>query len=169
MIQKARAKPKHSRHTLPDLDVALTIGPLIGRVRMVLLTTLDAELAPFGLTGMQFAILKHLSDGVAGTAADLCRLLHYDTGSMTRLLDRMEEKRLIRRRRSKDDRRVVSLRVTSAGRTVLPRLRDSAARAVQRMLTGFSAAEIKDLRNFLDRMIDNGPPGQATSIGRAGS
>jgi DNA-binding MarR family transcriptional regulator len=78
---------------------------------------------------------------------------------MTRWVDRLEEKGLIRRERSKDDRRFVSLRVTSAGRAVLPRLRDSTARVIQRMLTGFDAAEVNDLQDYLARMIENGQPG----------
>lgn len=143
----------------PDAEAAFAIGPLIGRVRSVMLSRLDGELQPFGITGMQFAILKTVSEGAGETAADLCRLLHYDTGSMTRLVDRLEEKGLMRRERSKDDRRVVSLRVTDAGRTAIPRWRDSAARVIQRMLTGFSAAEVNDLRDLLGRMIENGQPG----------
>jgi hypothetical protein len=38
-------------------------------------------------------------------------------------------------------------------------LRDSAAGVIQRMLTGFSAAEVNDLRGLLGRMIENGQPG----------
>jgi DNA-binding MarR family transcriptional regulator len=142
----------------PDLELAFAIGPLIGRVRSVALSELDTELAPFGITGMQLVIFKQLADGLAETAAELCRLGHYDTGSMTRLLDRLEQKGWIRRERSKEDRRLVRLRLTSAGRGALPRLQDSAARVVQRMLNGFSAAEVRDLRGFLIRMIENGPP-----------
>jgi MarR family transcriptional regulator, multiple antibiotic resistance protein MarR len=159
MIPKPATKLANVNKARPGAEVAFVIGPLIGRVRSVMLSRLDAELQPFGITGMQFAILKHVADGAAETAADLCRLMHYDTGSMTRLLDRLEEKGLIRRERSKDDRRVVSLRITSAGRTGLPRLQDSTARVIQRMLTGFSAAEVNDLQVFLGRMIENGQPG----------
>jgi MarR family transcriptional regulator, multiple antibiotic resistance protein MarR len=159
MMHKAASKPTNVNKAGPGAEVALSIGPLLGRVRSVMLSRLDAELQPFGITGMQFAILKNVAEGTAGAAADLCRLLHYDTGSMTRLLDRMEQKGLIRRERSKDDRRVVSLRVTVAGRAVLPRLRDSAASAIQRMLSGFSVAEVEDLRGLLGRMIENGQPG----------
>jgi len=159
MMSKAATKPINVNKAGPDAAAAFAIGPLIGRVRTIMLSTLDAELQPFGFTGMQFAILKNVAEGAAETAADLCRLLHYDTGSMTRLVDRLEEKSLIRRERSKDDRRVVSLRITSAGRTALPRLRDSATRVIQRMLTGFSATEVNDLQSFLGRMIENGQPG----------
>jgi DNA-binding MarR family transcriptional regulator len=158
MTRKAIVTPAGIDSGLPDLEAAFTIGPLIGRVRSLALSDLDAELQPFGVTGMQFVIFKQLADGLAETAADLSRLAHYDTGSMTRLLDRLEEKGWIRRERSKDDRRYVRLLLTSAGRTTLPRLQDSAARVVQRMLGGFSAAEVSDLRGFLNRMIENGQP-----------
>jgi len=158
MIPKPAAKLSNVNKARPGTEVAFAIGPLIGRVRAVMLSRLDTELQTFGITGMQFAILKNVADGTAGTAADLCRLLHYDNGSMTRLLDRLEEKGLMRRERSKDDRRVVSLRITGAGRTVLPRLRDSAARVIQRMLTGLSAGDVNDLQGLLERMIENGQP-----------
>lgn len=157
--QNVATKSTNVNKARPSPEAAFAIGPLIGRVRSVMLSRLDAELQPFGITGMQFAILKNVAEDTAGTAADLCRLLHYDTGSMTRLLDRLEEKGLIRRERSKDDRRVVSLRITGPGRAVLPRLRDSAAGVIQRMLTGFSATEVKDLQGLLGRMIENGQPG----------
>ena len=159
MIPKSATKLTNVNKATPDAEAAFAIGPLIGRVRTVMLSKLDAELQPFGITGMQFAILKNVAEGAAETAADLCRLLHYDTGSMTRPLDRLEEKGLMRRERSKDDRRVVSLRITAAGHAALPRLRDSAARVSQRMLTGFSTAEVTDLRGLLGRMIENGQPG----------
>src|ERR1700747_1634947 len=95
----------------------------MSRARASLLAGLDAELAPFGLNAMQYAVLKHLADGNARTAAGLCRHMYYDTGSMTRILDRLEEKGLLRRERCQDDRRVVFLRVAAAGRAQLARPR----------------------------------------------
>jgi DNA-binding MarR family transcriptional regulator len=138
----------------------LSVGPLVGRVRSVMLSTLDGELQRFGVTGTQYGVLKRVAEGSAVTAADLCRALSHDTGSMTRILDRLEEKGLIRRERSKEDRRVVSLRVTSTGRAALPRLRDIANGVVERMLGGFNPGEIDNLRGYLLRMIDNTRPGQ---------
>jgi DNA-binding MarR family transcriptional regulator len=134
----------------------MTVGHLIGRARSVLLTGLDAELEPFGLTGAQFAVLKHVADGTAETAADLCRTLHYDTGSMTRMLDRLEEKAMLRRERCTHDRRVVYLRMTDTGTDLLPQLRATAVRVLSRMLAGFSAAEVENLKRYLGRMIENG-------------
>ncbi len=142
--------------TAPEDELA--VGMLIGRARSTLLTNLDAELEQFGLTGAQYSVLKNLADGAAVTAADLSRILHYDTGSMTRMLDRLEEKSFLRRERGKEDRRVVHLRMTPSGRALLPRLRTVAARVLSRHLAGFSADEIDTLKRYLGRMIENGQP-----------
>ena len=134
----------------------LSVGYLLGRARASLLAGLDAGLAPFGLNAMQYAVLKHLADDSARTAADLCRLMYYDTGSMTRILDRLEEKGLLRRERCREDRRVVFLRLAPAGRTLLPRLMAVGTRVVEAHLAGFSTNEIEAFKGYLHRMIDNG-------------
>lgn len=139
---------------MPDDEMA--VGHLIGRARSALLTGLDTELEPFGLTGAQYAVLKNVADGTADTAADLCRTMHYDTGSMTRMLDRLEEKAVLRRERCTQDRRVVYLLITDSGNELLPRLREAALRVLGRHLQGFSPEEVITLKQYLTRMIANG-------------
>jgi DNA-binding MarR family transcriptional regulator len=145
--------------TPPQQEEALSVGYLMGRARASLLTGLDRELERFGLTGMQFAALKHLAEGAARSAADLCRFMHYDAGSMTRILDRLEEKGLVKRERGREDRRVVLLRIAPNGRAQLPRLMSVAARVLEGHLAGFSPAEIAALKSYLGRMIENGQGG----------
>lgn len=145
-----------TREGIPEDE--MVIGHLIGRARSALLTGLDGELEPFGVTGAQFAVLKNVADGVAETAADLCRTMHYDTGSMTRMLDRLEEKSVLRRERCTEDRRVVFLRITPTGNELLPQLRAAAVRVLTRHLTGFSPAEVENLKQYLVRMIQNVQP-----------
>ena len=141
---------------VPDDDMAL--GHLVGRARSAMLTGLDAELEQFGLTGAQFAVLKYVADGIADTAAELCRTLHYDTGSMTRMLDRLEEKSVLRRERCTEDRRVVYLRITESGHELLPQLREAALHVLGRHLRGFTPDEMAHLKQYLIRMIENGQP-----------
>jgi DNA-binding MarR family transcriptional regulator len=139
----------------------------MGRARASLLASLDAELERFGLNSTQFTVLKLLGEGTARTAADLCRLNRFDTGAMTRILDRLEEKGLVRRERGREDRRVVFLRLAPQGRALLPRLLAVATRVVDTHLAGFSANEIEAFKGYLRRMIDNGQaqehPQQASS------
>ena len=146
----------------------LSVGYLMARARASLLAGLDAELAPFGLNAMQYAVLKHLADGNARTAADLCRHMYYDTGSMTRILDRLEEKGLLRRERCQDDRRVVFLRVAAAGRAQLPRLRAVGGRVLDEHLAGFNGAEVETLKTYLGRMIENGRTSGGVQYTRTG-
>jgi len=152
-----RAAVKAEPHTPAQLPQgSLSVGYLLGRARASLLSGLDAQLAPFGLNAMQYAVLKQLGEGSARTAADLCRYMYYDTGSMTRVLDRLEEKGLLTRERCREDRRVVFLRVTPAGRAQLPRLRAAGTRVLDDHLKGFASSEVDTLKRFLGRMIDNG-------------
>ncbi len=148
-----RAEPRTAAQAPEE---GLSVGQLMGRARASLLASLDAELERFGLNSTQFAVLKHLGEGTARTAADLCRLNRYDTGAMTRILDRLEEKGLVRRERGREDRRVVFLRLAPAGRTLLPRLMAVGTRIVDVHLAGFSPSEIEALKGYLLRMIANG-------------
>jgi DNA-binding MarR family transcriptional regulator len=152
----AKEAVRVTRDGIPEDE--MVIGHLIGRARSALLTGLDGELEPFGVTGAQFAVLKNIADGVAETAADLCRTMHYDTGSMTRMLDRLEEKSVLRRERCTDDRRVVFLRITPGGNELLPQLRAAAVRVLSRHLAGFSPEEVDNLKQYLVRMIQNVQP-----------
>lgn len=140
----------------PAQQEGLGVGYLMSRARASLLSALDRELEPFGLSAMQFAALKHVTQGDADTAAELCRVMYYDGGSMTRLLDKLEERGLLRRERCVDDRRVVYLRVSAGGRALLPRLKAIAARVIEAHLAGFSAADTDSLKTYLKRMIENG-------------
>ncbi len=156
MSRRALVQAEPRAAAQPPAEEGLSVGQLMGRARASLLNNLDAELERFGLNSTQFAVLKHLGEGAARTAADLCRLNRYDTGAMTRILDRLEEKGLVRRERGREDRRVVFLRLAPQGRSLLPRLMSVGTRVVDAHLAGFSAAEIEALKGYLRRMIDNG-------------
>src|SRR4030095_10143481 len=65
---------------------------------------------------MQWIVLMKLREGPSMTASDLCREMRHDTGALTRLLDQLEERGHVVRERSQEDRRVVRLQLTPAGR-----------------------------------------------------
>src|SRR5690348_2856596 len=88
--------PKHS------------IGGLLSRVKMRLMEALDAELEPLGISAAQYVILVNLASGV-DSASGLCRSVSYDPGAMTRMIDRLEKKGLVRREPCSEDRRVMRL------------------------------------------------------------
>jgi DNA-binding MarR family transcriptional regulator len=74
---------------------------------------------------------------------------------MTRMIDRLEAKGLISRRRCPDDRRLVKLELTEAGLAALPRLRECSVRVLNHFLRGFTQAEARQMESFLGRMLQN--------------
>jgi DNA-binding MarR family transcriptional regulator len=131
------------------------VGRLLTQVKMAMSDALDEELAPLGITSAQFVILVMLADADADSASNLCRSASYDQGAMTRMIDRLERKALVRRVRSPDDRRRINLELTSEGRAVYPKLIAAAASVNNRFLRGFNKADAQQLEGLLQRMLSN--------------
>jgi len=96
-----------------------------------------------------------LGDGAASTAAELCKILIYDPGAMTRLLDRLEKKGVLRRARAKDDRRAVRLELTADGSRLYPMILEALVQVYNRLLRGFTKSDVRQLEQLLTRMVAN--------------
>ena len=132
-----------------------SIGFMVGRLKTVMLGQLDDELRDLDISSAQWIILMRIANGCGSTSAELCRGLQYDTGSMTRMLDRLEEKGLILRHRSAEDRRVVQLALTEQGVSLYPQLRQASQRMMDQMLGGMSDDEVAQIKSLLRRMLAN--------------
>jgi DNA-binding MarR family transcriptional regulator len=84
---------------------------------------------------------------------------------MTRMLDRLEAKGLIRRSRSAHDRRLMILELTDEGRAAYPKMREISMMVANRLLRGFTKSEARQLEGMLARMLENaqGVPARATA------
>ncbi|MGE8678966.1 MarR family transcriptional regulator [Achromobacter marplatensis] len=136
-------------------------GYLIKLAYHSLTRMLDQEMAPLGLTAMQWRPLAMVFLGRADTPAELARLNDMDTGAMTRALDRLEAKGLLRRTRSQTDRRVVKIELTELGEAKAREIPPNIARSLNHHLRGFSADEVTQLMHFMRRMIANGSASSA--------
>ena len=139
-----------------------SIGALLSRVKVEMLTALDRELATdnrlaaLEMSAAQYIVIANLAGpDEPKSASDLCKGISYDAGAMTRMLDRLESKGLIRRSRSPNDRRLVHLELTEAGRSAYPRMREIAMTVANRFLRGFTRSEVRQLEGLLTRMLDN--------------
>jgi len=142
-------------YTVANYTLDDSVGYLLGQAKSRLTAMVDAEMAPHGITGAQWATLLHLANGKGDTAGELCRSIGTDTGAMTRMLDRLEAKGLVRRVRCCDDRRVVRLSITPEGHTLCDLLPAIAVKVLNKHLRGFSTDELADLKDYLRRIIAN--------------
>jgi len=117
---------------------------------------IDQRMQPLGLTAMQWEPVLLLRLRRADTVAALARECQIDCGGMTRMLDRLEEKHLLKRRRSEEDRRVVHLQLTEQGAAVAQRLLPVVMDELQAHLREFTTREISTLTRLLERMLANG-------------
>jgi len=131
------------------------IGVFIGRARRTIVEAIEQKLAPLDISHAQWIVVMLLGDGAAATAAELCKILVYDPGAMTRLLDRLEKKGVLRRVRAKNDRRTVRLELTAEGKRLYPRVLEALVEEFNRLLRGFSRSEVRQLEDLLKRMVAN--------------
>jgi len=150
-------------YTFENYNPEDSIGRLIADVSGRLLAAFDEEMTGKGITGAQWVILMRIANGCGSTAAELCRFSRYDTGSMTRMLDRLEEKGLIRRVRSSKDRRVAHLELTEEGQDLYPLLTPVAIKVLNGHLKGFTPEELVLFKSFLNRMRANSQAGLAAT------
>ncbi len=109
-------------YDLETYQPANCVGQLMYRVRAAHMSALDEvlakdpDLAPLEISAAQYVVISVLAKSkCVDSAAQLCKDLSYDAGAMTRMVDRLEAKGLISRRRCPDDRRLVKLELTEAG------------------------------------------------------
>lgn len=138
-----------------------SVEQLLSRVRRALHAALDARLAsdeillPLALTAAQLLIVVTLVMGERVSVAELCERVSYDAGAMTRMLDRLQSKGLIHRRRSTEDRRVVHVELTEEGGARLPRMREISLEVLDQFLHDFADTEVGRLESYLVRLLTN--------------
>lgn len=132
-----------------------SVGYLINRVAHSLALELDRRMSNIGLTDAQWKPLLLLHQGSCLTAADIARHSCHDTGAVTRVLDRLEAKALIRRVRSDSDRRIVNLELTEAGSQLAAEIPVILSALLNQALTGFSQDEFSQFSELLKRAFDN--------------
>ena len=131
-----------------------SIGRLLGFASRAATMVSEKRLAEHGLTLQQWIALTALwrDDGMSvGQLAAYCRTTEPTTSS---LMDRMEAKGLVERRRSKDDRRKVIVALTAKSRA-LAGLLGFYEEINELLLQGLSDDEQASLINGLERVIAN--------------
>jgi DNA-binding MarR family transcriptional regulator len=128
---------------------------ILRRIVDALSAAIDKELEPCGLTRAQGIPLVELVTERASTVVELAKACETDVGSMTRTLDRLEAKLLIRRVRSGDDRRLVNIEPTERGRMLAQKVLAVLSTLNAGYLHNFTAHEKELLMGMLERVFAN--------------
>ena len=156
MVQPPGGDPPGAFYRPDTLSADNSIGLLMRRAQQSLLQQVDRALLPHDLTHAQWVPLFRLLRGDCGTVAELAREAALDPGAMTRALDRLEARGLVQRVRSLQDRRVVQIALTEAGRAAAAVVPAVLSQVMNAHLAGFSQDEWLQLLGLLRRVVSNG-------------
>ncbi|MEE9103083.1 MarR family transcriptional regulator [Pseudomonas nitroreducens] len=142
-----------NHYDVADFPFKGSIGHLLGASALLKDRLLDKHLAHLDITAAQFKVLFFIGHDRANTPAELCRELSIDSGSMTRMLDRLARKDLLVRQPCQNDRRSVRLHLSEAGQAVHAQSPQIAAAAMNELVGSLSREELHTLTSLLDKIL----------------
>jgi DNA-binding MarR family transcriptional regulator len=118
---------------------------------------IDGVIARAGITGQQYNVLRILRGaGESGLLTlDIAERMIERTPGITGLIDRLETKKLVKRRRSSDDRRCVYCQITPAGLALLARLDRPVNAAAESAFQSVKKRELAQMVRILDRLREH--------------
>ncbi|MGE5423229.1 MAG: MarR family winged helix-turn-helix transcriptional regulator [Ignavibacteriales bacterium] len=111
-----------------------------------------ADLAPYGVTPGQYAVLKCLWDENGQTAKQIAERLCLDGSTVTGILDRTEQKGLIEKKVDAKDRRALQILLTDAGRALEGPLTKVIEEANRKALANLDMERSEDLKRLLQEI-----------------
>jgi DNA-binding MarR family transcriptional regulator len=149
----AEKKTRAGQRRAPNLAEQVAVD--VARASNRLMVKPNKLIKARGISPLHYNVLRILrgagSDGLACSAiAD--RLINR-TPDITRLVDRLEAKALVERRRDTVDRRVALITLTDAGAELLAELDEPIATAHEEALAGLSEAELEQMRGLLQKIL----------------
>ena len=145
---------------LPAL--ASRLGYLLKHAQLRLAGLTASAMAPFGITGRECAVLIAVDSQAPLSQQEVARRLGVDRTTMVVLIDELENKGLVQRRRDPDDRRKNVVALTEAGRATVRKATRAGDEAEQRFLCPLSGDEASRLKDAL-AAIAFPPPGEPGS------
>ncbi len=133
--------------------VAQAPGYLLRRVQKLVATRAEACFQDSRLSFTQWIALRLVQDRIVDTAGAMARNMCHDTGAVTRVLDQLEEQDMLRRTRSRQDRRVVTLAVTPKGEAAVAEMRPGIDALWSDLFAGFTPQEITLFTTILSKML----------------
>lgn len=112
------------------------------------------EFRPYDLSTPQYAILFHASvEGVPLSV--ICNEILADNSNLTRMVDRLEARGLVRRAPADHDRRVTLVQLTAAGKALIDELRPHHRMLVEQRMSYLTAEQLGQLHEALQVLYEN--------------
>lgn len=125
---------------------------LLKRTELAVRSCVEAALAEFDLTPTQFLMLLRLRDTDGLSAASLAREIAVRPQSVVEILAPLERKGLIKRKASAEHRRILEIRLATAGRRLLDEAVPTTAKLEAELLQDLNARQLDVLQQALGKL-----------------
>ena len=133
------------------------IKDIVGSIRkLVRAVYLDSQKMSrkFGLTGPQSVVLRLLLNKGSMSSADLSRLMYVTPSNMTGIIDRLEKKELVERKRKEGDRRVSMIILTEAGKSMSKNIPDPIEKKFIKQLSDLENEHVQLLAMAMNQILN---------------
>ena len=141
-------------YTVETLEAGKSIGFLVKRCGELMtqiggrhFDTTSVSLVQWNALMRLFEQAGHMSE------TQLSKEIGYDMGALTRVVDELERRGLVRRERSRRDRRAVEIAITAAGRRQTEIGKRVVVKLLNQLVETYSDAEIATLIDLMQRML----------------
>ena len=146
-------KPYDDPSCRPE-SLSVNLGVDIADLFNALDKIMAQEAAPHGITGMEYSLLWYCLEREC-TATQLAQVLPIDGSRISRVVTGLVDKGLLRRRRLRNDRRVVMLKLTEEGMEIISRITQNMQRYYTMLTEGIGEEEIRVFVSVTARIVAN--------------
>ena len=161
MAKASNLKRKEQAEELAASDLMFAeldglLGYLLRRAQGAMHRDFMAAVAEFALTQKQVATLWLIQANPGVSQVEVAATLGMDRATMMSLIDRLEDRGFVIRKRSSTDRRRQELYLTPAGQSTLRKCKTRIAEHEERFGALFTSAELQSLLDALKRFQNLG-------------
>jgi DNA-binding MarR family transcriptional regulator len=131
------------------------INLLLSKVRKSVTQHFASKLSTLDVTPVQYGVWKCLWENGSMTPSQIAQMLSVDTSTITGLLDRMENKEILKRTPNTEDRRAIHVSLTEQGKMLEPEMDRITSEANAEVLSVLNPEEQKLFVSYLNRILES--------------
>ncbi|MFK7970595.1 MAG: MarR family winged helix-turn-helix transcriptional regulator [Bacteroidia bacterium] len=133
---------------------ALTLDNALKNLTAALHNRHQSVLEQYNVTELEAGIIRYLSDHDMQKMKEVGEHFNIKLSTLTSTVDKLEQNRLVRRRNSREDRRVIYIQPTNRGDQLLEDMENSTRAISEKTVALSSPGEMEALLSGLDRMLN---------------
>ena len=151
VARRESQRDQESRAETPSVDLAACVSGLMNAV----ILGAGEELQPYGLSLIEYSVLRLCLQEKETTATDLADSLPVDASRISRIVTGLVEQGLLVRRRLRRDRRIVMLRLSEDGVALASKLLQEMEAYEGKLTEGIGGEEMRTFADVTSKMVAN--------------